>query len=433
MRRDDHTHPDTRRQGGAARGRVVWGAVALLLLGGLGGGAVLWRARAVTEMALRTILLPTQHAAAWVAVDERVGRAVVTGMGPDITILATESARIVGVTVIPGLAGNRFSGPAVISIRTGHTFVVGAAASGGTGSTSMSLISMLDTRTGALVRTIAASSLPGLLAVDEQRDHLLMVSPGLMKADGASLGPGSVSILDARGGALLRHVVVSGLNPFKVAVDASTARIFAVNYTSNTVSILDARSGALLDTVMAGRHPYAIAVAETAGRVFIANQEPRGVSMLDARTGKVLRTLGLGFAAAVAVDAQAGRIIVAHSAPSRAVSVLDAVSGGVVATVEVGGSPATVAVDARTHHAFLTGTGTNTSIWLQHLGQGRLPWVGNDEDHYLTVLDTRTGRILHKIPAAPTGGGGVAVDDQVGHAFAVDYANDSVLMLDAAR
>jgi len=426
-------YPDVRKYRVSPRSRIVRIVVASLLLGVLAGGGLLWRANVAPEAVLRTTLLPTPHAAERVIVDEQAGRAIVIGEGPYLHILDTSSGRLLHTTVVGGLVGNRIVGPAVVSTATGHTFVVGEAASTG-GRTTMSLISMVDTRTGMLVRTIAIPDVPGLLAVDEQGGHLFMVSSGVTKADATPLGPGSVSILDARNGTLLRHVMVSGLNPFKIAVAAATARLFVVNYTSNTVSILDTRSGALIRSVQTGAPPYAVAVSEKTGRVFVAiTERARGVRMLDARTGRVLRTTGVGFADAMAVDVLAGRVIVAHAAPRGAVSVLDATSGAVITTIKVGGSPTAVAVDARTHRAFITSTGTDMSLWLHRLGHGQLSWAGEYEYRSVTVLDTRTGQVLRTVPASATGDGGVAVDAHAGHAFVLNQETNSVLMLDAAR
>jgi len=48
-----------------------------------------------------------------------------------------------------------------------------------------------------------------------------------------------VSVLDARSGRILRTVTV-GLGPYAVAVDERTSRVFVANYDGNTVSVLDA-------------------------------------------------------------------------------------------------------------------------------------------------------------------------------------------------
>ncbi len=49
----------------------------------------------------------------------------------------------------------------------------------------------------------------------------------------------SVSVLDARSGRVVRHISV-GHAPQTVAVDEQTARIFVANAGDNTVSVLDA-------------------------------------------------------------------------------------------------------------------------------------------------------------------------------------------------
>ena len=69
----------------------------------------------------------------------------------------------------------------------------------------------------------------------------------------------SVSVLDARSGRLVRTVAVGGL-PGALAVAVHRARIVITNSGDGSVSLLDAEQGALLRTVYVGARPGAVAV-----------------------------------------------------------------------------------------------------------------------------------------------------------------------------
>ena len=107
------------------------------------------------------------------------------------------------------------------------------------------------------------------VAVDAHTSHVVVAN-----ADG-----NRVSILDARTGVVLRTVLV-GKNPFAVAVDARTRRAFVLNDLDNSVSILDTRTGAVLRTVPVGHAPFAAAVDAPTGRAFVVNSHDNSVSVL---------------------------------------------------------------------------------------------------------------------------------------------------------
>ena len=76
---------------------------------------------------------------------------------------------------------------------------------------------------------------------------MLVVNGGVQAdANGNLRGPGSVSLLDATMGAVLR-TVPAGRGLGAIAVDAQTQRAFVLGET--TVSTLDTRSGAVVRTV----------------------------------------------------------------------------------------------------------------------------------------------------------------------------------------
>jgi YVTN family beta-propeller protein len=58
----------------------------------------------------------------------------------------------------------------------------------------------------------------------------------------ANRGSGTVSVLDLKTGTLLRSVAV-GKSPIAVVMDRVGDRAFVVNHDSNTVSVLDASIG----------------------------------------------------------------------------------------------------------------------------------------------------------------------------------------------
>jgi DNA-binding beta-propeller fold protein YncE len=81
---------------------------------------------------------------------------------------------------------------------------------------------MLDARSGTLIRTVALSDSPGPLVVDERAGRVVVLMRGW---------PGTinhVSILDARSGALLRTLPV-GVEANGMAVDQRNGRVFVIN------------------------------------------------------------------------------------------------------------------------------------------------------------------------------------------------------------
>jgi YVTN family beta-propeller protein len=282
-------------------------------------------------------------------------------------------------------------------------------------------LSVLDTRTGAVLRTIPVGAAPAAVAVDEPSSRVFV----------AEAGANSVRVLDARTGATVRTVPV-GAAPAAVAVDVPTARVFVANAGDNSVSLLDAHSGALLRTMHVGTGPQggprAVAVAARAGRAFVASGD--SLLLLDARSGAVLRAVptGIGTLAgnpvAVAIDERLSRVFVANVSLPDAASpwdnslvLLNARTGDVLGNLPLAAPPVAVAIDARTERVFLATAGPRRS--------GRASDPGS-----MSVLDARTGVVRRTITLgwSPRA---IALDTRTGRAFVVTGGSNTVAILDS--
>jgi YVTN family beta-propeller protein len=229
---------------------------------------------------------------------------------------------------------------------------------------------------------------PLAVAVDEPRQHVFVTNGGVW-ATGYVVPLGTVSLLDARSGTVLRTVRV-GKGAVAVAVDAHRGYAVITNSYDGTVSVLNARTGAVVHTVAVGRNPGPIAVNEQTGVAFVANEHDDSVSMVDVASGRVVRTVPLArLPCALAVDQRRDSVLVLTRQslwPSPTVdqmAVLDGRSGRLRYTVGVGAHAGALAVDERTGHAFATAMNVDgksavsdsrhlLQAWLRH--QHGLPW-----------------------------------------------------------
>lgn len=254
-----------------------------------------------------------------------------------------------------------------------------------------------------------------------------------MKWQALAIGVGlSVSVLivavavvpvDTLPAGALRTVTV-GAFPTALAVDARTGHLFVVNNghvnQPGSVSILDVATGRLLRTVTVGSDPTALTVDARHGHVFVTNLGSATTGMLDvldARSARVVSTLTLRPSASArgaistALDGVAGRLVVAVTSRrgpgGSSVSIFDTASLRRLIVVNAGLTPiAALAVDERTHHAFVLTLGTLT----------RRGYVGGSA----VALDDVTGRVLRRVrlPGSPAA---LTLDGARGRAFALSY------------
>jgi DNA-binding beta-propeller fold protein YncE len=141
-----------------------------------------------------------------------LGGRVFVGSGQAVTVLDAHSGRVlrtVGVTeAVRHLA---------VDPRTGHVFIAGDTA-----------VSLLDVRHNWSVRTITAGGHPSALAVDARRGRVLVANLGVTDTNGLPTGAGSVDVVSALTGAVLRTVPV-GVAPSALAIDERTGRAVVVN------------------------------------------------------------------------------------------------------------------------------------------------------------------------------------------------------------
>jgi len=154
------------------------------------------------------------------AVDEQVGHAFV-GDGRSLHMLDTSSGRMLRTI---SLHWSTFA----VDERRGRLLVVDA--DNGT-------MSVLDTGHGSVVHTVPVGTNPGIPAIDAPTGLVFIPARGVVDRNDDPLGPGTVSVVNARTGTTIRVGVV-GVNPNGITFDDRTSHAIVIN-AGGTVSVPD--------------------------------------------------------------------------------------------------------------------------------------------------------------------------------------------------
>jgi len=298
-------------------------------------------------------------------------------------------------------------GPRVaVKVAGGSSFVAPVPGAPDPGS-----ISMIDLRSGALLRTLTIGS--GLtmssILIDE-RTHRAFVA-------GTGGRTGSILVLDTTTGTLVGTTTLRG-DAAVAGIDTASGRVVEASYTAGIVSVLDARSGRVVWVDAIDQGASRVLIDERTHRAFVESlpggygtRIPGAIAVIDTTSGALLRRVAVGLSPDGMALAPAEERVYVLNAQGGTVSVLDARSGVVRRTIALtaGGFPTgsgAIVVDERTHRAFV--------------------------DHGWThVFDTRTGRVLHehRFNTVP---GPLAIDRRTDRVFAATYRNGRIRMLDGA-
>ncbi len=252
----------------------------------------------------------------------------------------------------------------------------------------------MDGRTGAVLHThsLGSSSPVVSLAVASREARLFVATWN------------SLDILDTRTGAVVRTLPITSGYGGAVVIDEQTGRAFYapevvdMGIQRRDMVVLDARTGAVVYRTTLRLPPTSLLADEQTNRVLIPTFRGGtgtvaplpGMSVLDARTGHVVHevTSPGGYfpipMGAITIDQASGQVLAVTTAtlaenlahPHGLVLWLDGRTGAVLRTVPVGHNPMCVAIDSRTGHAF----------------------VANQDDNSVTVLDVHRATVVQTIP-----------------------------------
>jgi YVTN family beta-propeller protein len=229
------------------------------------------------------------------------------------------------------------------------------------------------------------------MALDERTGRLFVANATLSNPAG---DPGTVSVLDVRSGQVLRSVTV-GERPEGVVVDQPIGRVFIMNSGSASVSVLDAATGRALQTVPVNLDPTTLVIDQRTERAFAFGRHD--VRVFDIMRWRVVRivALTLGGGPIGIVDERAGRVLVANTG-SKIVPVLDAWTGVLLYTLHVSGDPAWPTLDERSGRTYLImgNNGTSNRLSVLETSTGRVLYTIPTAPYAGVVVDSQAGRFF---------------------------------------
>lgn len=416
---------------------------------------------------LHTISVPAHPVA--LAIDAAIGRVVVLSQGPgdpnnygeptghaSVSFLDAATGRLVRtVSLGPSsyvgdpVYGSNFSPSShqsgiqslAIDEAAGRVFVLQVGKpTPGTQSSATPItgqIRILDAPTGRILRTVPAGQNPLMLVADAHSGHLFVpdARPGISIYDHRR---GSIRMFSTASGALVRAIPVDpDVYVSAVGVDARRGHVLfqgAPKPGEDGVVVIDARTGRVAQVVRFSTPSCNLALDGQTNHLIGGRHDDRNgtsyAQILVADTGNLLREVSLrsvargGCPRSLAVDETMGRAVMYEPSdyeyePTSYLSVLDTRSGQVVRDMVLGGAGDAISatLDRRRGRAFVANMD--------------MPDVTTTVNT-LTVLDTRSGRVLHTMTLGQ-GPPVVAVDERTERLFVVNGADNTVSVFDASR
>jgi YVTN family beta-propeller protein len=211
--------------------------------------------------------------------------------------------------------------------------------------------------------------------------HGIAPAPALGKgfvSDGRS---STVTVFDLKTLKVTGEIKVTGENPDAILFDDFSGRVFAFNGRSADATAIDAASEKVAGTIPLGGKPE-FAASDGRGRVFVNIEDKSEVAVLDPKTLRVDARWKLAPCeepSGMAIDRKNGRLFVGCS--NQMMAMLDTANGRVVATVPIGKGVDANAFDPETGLAFAS------------TGEGKLTIAREDAPDRLTLVqDVATQR-----------------------------------------
>jgi len=330
-------------------------------------------------------------------IDSRSGHTFVVNANSDsISMIDTARGTVVRTIDVGGQPGML-----AVDGRTGHAFVLTSSHTTGPAS-----VDMLDSHTGLLLRTTPVGQAAGYgasaLTIDEQRGRVIVT-------DGYE---SRVSVLDARTGVVLR-AFTAGLDPSGVTIDPRSGQAYVADSSENKVLVLDVAHGRVLRVLPVAGSPSAMGLDASATHLYVTGHDlttsAGSMAALDVRSGRVL--VSAGEASVVVADLRTGALYSVDSAvdslfvtaPHTPTARKVVSWGGFDSPATVGGGTGPATIDPRTGRIF---------ILMEACGQRLTPSVTG----CVRVVDPRAGLLIATIPVgrAPSA---LAIDSVTGRVF----------------
>jgi YVTN family beta-propeller protein len=240
------------------------------------------------------------------------------------------------------------------------------------------------------------------------------------------------------GGGLLSRTAIA-LNP-------ATGKVYVVESEKGAVAVIDDKTGHAT-SVKAGSDPVALAINPVTNRIYVANHGSGTVTVLDGKSDKVLASLNVGsLPYSLAVNPATNKIYV-----SRVYSGEDSIIDGATNTITKikAGSADAIVVNPELNDVYLMGYegGTITLLHdgsMSNISMGKMHiWGMTLDGAAATLYVTRIGNAdlvafdthTHKLTTIAAGSMpcAVAVNNKTGTLYVVNYADESLSIIDAAK
>ena len=208
------------------------------------------------------------------------------------------------VVAVVDAAGNTLTG------FTGSVTVVGAPARAG--------VTLSGTTTVNLVNGVA--TLIGLTFNKAGSAYLTASVPGIVPVNSASF---SVTSPSSRGLTSVR----AGANPWGIAVNPVTNRVYVSTTNDSSVTVLDGATNTIIAKVSGITYPRGVAVNTVGNKVYVVSQYWNTVTVIDGATNQITKTIPVGtYPWAIVYNPTLNRLYVGNRT-SNNISVIDGAHG----------------------------------------------------------------------------------------------------------
>jgi YVTN family beta-propeller protein/VCBS repeat-containing protein len=173
----------------------------------------------------------------------------------------------------------------------------------------------------------------------------------------ANQGAHTVSVIDTTTNAVVKTIAV-GYAPTGAVASPDQTKVYVANGWSYSVSVIDTASLTVTATIPVGAGPVAVAISPDGSRLYTTNLSGNSVSVVNTTTRAVIATVAVGAYPNGAMVSPDGTRVYVTNQYSYTVSVINTSTNAVVATVPVGVTPSSVAVGAT--RAVVTNQGGNS-------------------------------------------------------------------------